>query len=338
MRKKIVIAAGGSGGHLGPAQMLASLLGAHEIIFAGKGLQGSRFFDRQRFVFQEIASGPVKKPWLLVWGFFQALIFLRKFKPHMIAGFGSYHAFPVMLAAKVMRVPIILFEPNCILGKVNRFFAGGAKALAAQFPLEKYYARQVAVQRLPWQSFALKPDKGAARQKMGLSQGCFTLLVCGGSQGALFINQCFFQAARQLSMPFQVIHLTGREARVYAEGYRKMGISAVVCDYEKEMAGLFCAADLAICRAGAATVAELIHYEIPALLIPYPNSMRLHQDLNADFFEKQVKGGVKLQEGANINLPSAIAMAHSAMDSWRRNIAEYKIQSSSACLIETLFN
>src|SRR3989344_1214159 len=133
---KVLIAAGGSGGHLFPAQQLAEQLQDCDIAFAGYKLKETPFFSREKIPFWEIASSqPRKRNWLKFlissWkGFWQSVFLMRKFKPNVVVGFGSYHVFPVLLAAALLRKKIILFEANCALGKVNRIFLRFAKKIA----------------------------------------------------------------------------------------------------------------------------------------------------------------------------------------------------------------
>jgi UDP-N-acetylglucosamine--N-acetylmuramyl-(pentapeptide) pyrophosphoryl-undecaprenol N-acetylglucosamine transferase len=306
---KVLISAGGSGGHLLPAQQLGEkLLVSNEcskILFAAKKLNEAPSFQREKFPFCEIDSGSMsgKKMvfslWAIMKGFFQSLRLINSFGPDVVVGFGSYHTFPVLLAAKVLGKPIVLFGADTTLGKVNRFFARGAKAIAMQFP-QKGYKNVVQVPFLPWKSFS-KQDSNSARKELCLNPNYFTLLVFGGSQGASFINSALFKVVEILQnrgAKFQVIHLTGSDQ---AQGelqyfYESRNIPAYVRKFEKNMALLYSAADLVISRSGASTIAELLNFEIPAILIPFPYASEGHQQKNADFFAKEVGGAIHLPE------------------------------------------
>ncbi|MBI3508107.1 MAG: UDP-N-acetylglucosamine--N-acetylmuramyl-(pentapeptide) pyrophosphoryl-undecaprenol N-acetylglucosamine transferase, partial [Chlamydiia bacterium] len=151
---KVVIAAGGSGGHLFPAQQLAQELvqkGNCQVLFAGYKLDQSPFFDREKTPFAPILAAPLMArsfPMAFLRGFVQSVRCIRQFNPSAIVGFGSYHVFPVLSAAACLRKKLILFEANCALGKVNRFFRPFAQAVAWQFPQET--KKTVAVPLLPW--------------------------------------------------------------------------------------------------------------------------------------------------------------------------------------------
>lgn len=290
---KVLIATGGSGGHLFPAKQLATLLADCNVVFAGHKLASSPFFDR-KIPYHEILSASKKREWFsILKGIWQSLTLIRQFQPDVVVGFGSFHSFPVLLAAVLRRKRIILFEANCSLGRVNRFFTPFAQKVAFQFPTKGKKA--VYVPLLPWvrtQMTSLTPQE--ARKSYHLDAEKFTILVFGGSQGAVFINKIFCAAALRLHKKgwvFQVIHLTGNEnAQV------KYNVSAAVLPFESHMATAYAAADLVICRAGAGTVAELIRFQKPAILIPYPYAHD-HQRKNGEFLNKGAR--LLLQNEAN---------------------------------------
>ncbi len=262
---KVLIASGGTGGHLFPAQQMAEEL-QEEFLFAGHKLHDSPFFDR-KYPYVEIASSN-RNPFLLLKGLLQSLVLIVTFKPDVVVGFGSFHGFPVLLAALFLGKKIVLFEPNYSYGKVNRFFAPFAKKIAVQF-FRKQGKKFAYIGKTRKQI-----NQPLARAHYGLKPDLFTILVFGGSQGAKFINETFFESAKILDFPFQVIHFTGKL------GIPKYDVPSAVKEFEKEMHYAYSAADLAICRSGAGAVAELLNYELPSILIPYPYAYD-HQKENA---------------------------------------------------------
>ncbi len=272
---RVLIATGGTGGHIFPARQLAQLLHDCNVLFAGYKLKETPFFDRKT-PYCEIVSAPSKKQWLLLLkGIWQGLRLIFRFKPDVVVGFGSFYSFPVLLAAALLRKKIVLFEPNCSLGKVNHFFAPFAKKLALQFPLK--HRKAVYVPLLPW----VRKPRGSKQYARDPSR--LTILVFGGSQGAGFINQTFPKAAELLTFPFQVIHLTGKEDPTV-----KYGVPAVVKPFEEEMEAAYEGADLIVCRCGAGTVAELIRFQKPAVVIPYPYAYD-HQRKNGEYLKQGVR-------------------------------------------------
>jgi UDP-N-acetylglucosamine--N-acetylmuramyl-(pentapeptide) pyrophosphoryl-undecaprenol N-acetylglucosamine transferase len=167
--------------------------------------------------------------------------------------------------------------------------------VAFQFPVSLSFAtpsKAVLVPLLPWKSLdteSIQPTE--ARKRYGLDPCLQTILVFGGSQGASFLNGAIPGALKHFKEPFQVIHFTGSEENNVGAMYARFGIAARVQAFEKEMSYAYRAADLAICRSGAGTVAELIRFSVPALLIPYPFATGDHQRKNGDFLASTVGGG-----------------------------------------------
>jgi UDP-N-acetylglucosamine--N-acetylmuramyl-(pentapeptide) pyrophosphoryl-undecaprenol N-acetylglucosamine transferase len=272
---RILIAAGGTGGHLFPAKQLAEFLKGEEVHFAGHKLENSPFFDRS-FPFTEIASTHQLKQFpKLIKGFWQSIKLIRRFKPDVVVGFGSFHSLPILAAAVCLRKKIVLFEPNVTFGKINRLFAPFAKKIACFFPNNE--EKSVYVPFLPWNS-AVKSKSVYERDPNRL-----TILVFGGSQGALFINETFSKAAELLEFPFRVIHLTGKVPLEL-----KYKAPAIIKPFEEDMQAAYSVADIVICRSGAGTIAELISHRKPAVVIPYPYAHD-HQRKNGEYLGSAVR-------------------------------------------------
>lgn len=314
-RIKLLIAAGGTGGHLFPAQALAlELIQRHpniQVTFVGAGLKKNAYFKKDLFPFLDIESGtpfakdPVKILGALLKlskGLKRCLKFYKKQKPDLIVGFGSFHTFPAILAAKLRKIPILIFESNALPGKVNRYCSKWAKVSAIQFSHAAEYlkSKSICVQ-MPLLKKEEEISKKEARQYFDLDEKCFTLLIFGGSQGAQAINHHFCSALDLLlkkELPFQVIHIVGNPERAekLTEVYEKKGIKASVKAFEEKMENAWTAADLSISRAGAATLAELIEFKVPSILIPYPFGTENHQVKNALFVSDEIHGGITVEE------------------------------------------
>jgi UDP-N-acetylglucosamine--N-acetylmuramyl-(pentapeptide) pyrophosphoryl-undecaprenol N-acetylglucosamine transferase len=230
---------------------------------------------------------------------------LKRLRPDVVVGFGSYHVFPMLAAAAMMRMKIVLYEANCVLGKVNRLFLPFSKVLALQFPLESSLRRSHEyISYFPWVSDAKRYIKAEARCFYGFDDSLPVCLVFGGSQGAAFFNE---EAPKVLS-GCQVIHCTGKE-EVLAKvrlAYEEQQIRAFVQPFERDMGRAYAAADIALCRGGAATIAELIRYHVPAVVVPFPWASNDHQRVNAEFFCKKAKGGMWLAQKESCRLRSEI--------------------------------
>lgn len=305
---KILVAAGGTGGHLFPAQQLIEKMRERsekecssgvEVMFAGYKLAENPFFKKEHIPFTEITASPLKKDNLLSFllsswkGFWQSIALIRSFAPDVVVGFGSYHVFPVLLASVLLRKKLVLFEANCVLGKVNRFFAPVASSVALQFMARPLQKKEVLVSPFPWKKTGGEIiSREKARFFYGLDPHHPTVLVFGGSQGASFLNDVMPEALNLLAqhMPIQVIHLTGNGEVKYPK------IRFAVKNFETKMEWAYTAADVVVCRSGAATLGELIAYQKRALLIPFPNAADQHQLENASFFVQERKGASLLQQ------------------------------------------
>lgn len=314
-KKKIAITTGGTGGHVYPALALAQQISKActnaQIVFIGSGLQSNRYFNRSISPFYEVASDTLsfKNPWKLIKGVFsilkgmwQSYRILKHFSPDVLVGFGSYHTFPTLLAAKLLSIPIVLHEANSVPGKVQKLMSPYVKLTALHFPGAASFLKGKSVEvGLPLREGYNRScvTKIEALRYFQLDDALPTVLVFGGSQGARAINRLFLEGIQTRSLShIQVIHLTGDaslvdEARII---YAKQGIRVCVKAYETQMNFAWAAADLFVARAGAATIAEAMEFEVPGILIPYPTATDNHQEKNADFLVDIVGGAHKLLE------------------------------------------
>lgn len=322
---KILIATGGTGGHVYPAMALAQQILQEipdsQVLFVGGGLKENRYFDHQAFPFRTVSCGAFlsKRPSALMGAFaniakgvWQSCAIIREFHPDVAVGFGSFYAFPPLVAAKIMSVPLVLHEANSIPGKVNRLLSRWATVTGVHFPETAHLLKGHSVEvGLPLrQGFCHATINSAdAKTHFGLHPEKLTLLVFGGSQGARSINILVSEALKELkaTQAFQVLHLVGDPSMVdqIQDGYLQGGIRACVKPFESRMDIAWNAADVVISRAGAGTIAEQLEFEVPGILIPYPRATDNHQEHNADFMVATVGGAVKLHEKGL--LPSRLA-------------------------------
>lgn len=354
-KKKVLLAVGGTGGHLFPAQALGRDLKRQEprleLLFAGSGLSKNRYFDRTSFSFKEIESGTFLTRHLkrnirgvvsLVKGFYQSLKLMDEYKPDLIVGFGSYHSVPLLLAAWMKKIPMFLFAADSIPGKVIRLFSKKALLSAVQFEeAQKMLKGNSVLVKMPFWSKEDKekvPTGKEARDYYNLEEGIFTILIFGGSQGAESINQAVLGLS--LKTPFQIIHFVGHEKKLdlVREGYQKRGIKAAVKLFEDQMHYAWRAADVAICRAGAATLAEMVFYERPAILIPYPYAADGHQQMNAKLFAGQVGGAEVLLEEQLTSVKLARMLEELPWKQMRQNLADFKIKEQKEDLSTLIIN
>ncbi len=316
LKRKIIMAVGGTGGHLFPAQALARQLRDNnipvQVLFMGAGLNSSRYFSSREFPSIEIESATLFRRQIsslfpsfkrLLKGTWQSMRQLKKEKPALVIGFGSFHSFPVLMAATFCKVPFVLFESNVIPGKVNRLFSRWAQWTAVQFEeaQDKLKGKAVVAEMPLWDkdriSASMRED---AARYFNLREDVTTILVFGGSQGARSINRLFCEAmqAWEGRPQLQIIHLTGDVTSCHEAllCYRRLGIPAQVKVFEDRMPLAWRIADFAICRAGAATMAELLAHRVPSLLIPYPYASDNHQFYNAQIMAQKIGGAMVIEE------------------------------------------
>lgn len=318
MKKKVMIVVGGTGGHVFPSISLARQLHKAEpgikLMFVGGDLKNNRFFEHHEFLHKSVDCGKVssKNPFKLLKslknilkGIWQSRSIIKSFKPDLIVGFGSYHTFPALVAAKLSKVPIILHEANSIPGKVNRLLSKHALTTGIYFPETAFHLKGDTVEvemplRAGYTHGAV--TKRFAQDYFFLNKNKLTLLVFGGSQGAKKINELvseaicrYFTCDKEL---FQILHFTGCEPseKLIEEMYAVNGIKACVKKFEKRMDYAWAAADCVISRSGASSIAEQMEFEVPGILIPYPFSSDGHQDKNAAFMTQKVGGAISFME------------------------------------------
>lgn len=295
MSKCIVFSASGTAGHLKSAIALADELNSYSVSFLAAGLNNNPFFSS--FPFQQITAQPLqlRKPFSSIWnmtkGVWQSVQVLRKKKPDLVIGFGSYHTFPVMIAAQLLGIKRIVYEPNLFPGKVVRLSCRlGALALI-RYKESKLYLKGETLE-LGWEKVT-GANRQMAREFFSLSPDRLTLLIFGGSQGAQFFNQQLPQMLLGMKNQIQLLHFVGKHGSLkeVQEWYDNHQMQAVCKLYESRMDLAYAAADLCFCRSGAGTLQELIQTETPAVLIPFSLASEDHQMKNAHFFVKEVKGG-----------------------------------------------
>lgn len=223
---------------------------------------------------------------------------MRSTRPDVVLAMGSYASVGPVGAALQLHIPVVLHEANVLPGRTVALFSRWATAVAGSFEETRYYLRRkdLVLTGMPLRK-ELDEDKLAETEHKknalptGLTAGKFTILVTGGSRGAHKINKVAARAICEVyrqNPSLQVIHLTGTEdEQTTRETYERLGIANHVAAFTQNMANIYRASNLAICRSGAATCAELCAFGIPALLIPYPYATHDHQTMNARALEKK---------------------------------------------------
>jgi UDP-N-acetylglucosamine--N-acetylmuramyl-(pentapeptide) pyrophosphoryl-undecaprenol N-acetylglucosamine transferase len=294
---RVLIAGGGTGGHVIPALAIAGeLRDAHdaEVRFVGtaRGLE-TRLVPEANFPLELMKVGQLKGVSLLTrmrtladlpLGILRCAALLRSFKPDVVIGVGGYASGPAMMAAILLRIPTLAFEPNAAPGLANRIVGKRVSAAAVNFEETRSFFRNARVTGIPVRrEFFDIPEKPAGPTLL--------LLVFGGSQGARVLNEIMPKIANRLLdevAGLEIVHQAGgRHGESTREAYQKVLLTwdrVRVQPYLDDMVGEFAAADLMLCRSGASTVAELAAAGKAAVLIPFPQAADDHQRKNADAF------------------------------------------------------
>jgi len=289
---RVILAGGGTGGHVIPALAIARELQvrhAAECCFIGtsRGIE-TRLVPAAGFPLELIQVGALNQVSFATRGktllglplaILSSWRIVRSFRPDVMIGVGGYASGPAMLAAALSRVPTVAFEPNVVPGFANRMVARFVSAAAVHFEETKRYFRNCHVTGVPVrEEFFEIPQRALASPP--------TLLVFGGSQGARAINQTMTGAVATLRdrVPgIKLLHQTGeRDYDTTVAAYEKLGIPVEVFRFMDNMPAMFARADLIVSRAGASTVAEIAAAGKPSVFVPFPKAADDHQRRNAE--------------------------------------------------------
>jgi UDP-N-acetylglucosamine--N-acetylmuramyl-(pentapeptide) pyrophosphoryl-undecaprenol N-acetylglucosamine transferase len=304
-----VLAAGGTGGHLFPAEALASelLSRGSRVHLASEGradaiagrlaglethrVRAGRFSGGRGRAVQALAE--------LALGTVQARQLLRRLAPAVVIGFGGYPSVPTMLAAAYLGLPTLIHEQNAVLGRANRWLAPRARGIATGFPETAGLRPADRVRAVhtgnPVRAAILAVgDAGYKAPEPGQP---IELLVLGGSQGARVLSEVVPSALGALPVGLRELLQVSQQVRpedlaTVSEIYRRTGIAADLNTFFDDVPARLARAHLAICRAGASSVAELAMVGRPAVLIPYPHATDGHQTANARAFAEAGGGWI----------------------------------------------
>ncbi len=295
--RRWAVAGGGTGGHVTPALALAERIvarGDEATIFGTeRGLEARlvpeagfplRTLPARQMMGHGIVSRLLALP-VLAAACAAAWRILGRERIEIVLSVGGYASVPAVIAGALRRLPVVLVEPNAVPGRANLYTARLASRIFVHFAVaaERFRGRgdRVSAPGIPLRAALVQAFAGEATRRQPAPP--FRLLVFGGSQGARQLNEAMMEAAPALDpAAIEVFHQTGAADRErVAEAYSKAGIRAEVVAFETNMPARYRWADLALCRSGALTVAELEMSGLPALLVPYPYAADDHQRANA---------------------------------------------------------
>jgi UDP-N-acetylglucosamine--N-acetylmuramyl-(pentapeptide) pyrophosphoryl-undecaprenol N-acetylglucosamine transferase len=293
---RLLLAGGGTGGHLYPGIALAEAFTEQcpdgQVLFVGtEGGLEKTLLPQQGYDVSFVRASRVKGAGLwaritavfrLPLGIWDAWRILSRFRPNLVVSVGGYAAAPTAIAAWLRRIPTVAVEPNAVPGLTNRVLGKLAKhvLVAHEQALQWFSKTKATVVGVPLRKGIVVRLRAASDRLTPRSSNVARVLVFGGSQGARFLNERMPAVLRDL--PITVLHQTGpKDVEMVRDGYRNVGVDADVRPYLDDMASAYASCDLAVTRAGASTVAELALTSTPALLIPFPFAADDHQAANA---------------------------------------------------------
>lgn len=312
--RTILLCAGGTGGHLFPAEALA-----HELAerrwdvhlatdkradrFAGGFPPDKVHIVRSATIGSRNPVALVRSFWILWQGYRDSLNLLRMLKPAAVVGFGGYPTIPPLFAATGRGIPALIHEQNAVMGRANKALASRVKAIAGGFlPASGTFKDKIVVTGNPVRPEVI--EASGKRYEPPKGKAPFNLLVFGGSQGAQFFSQ---------ALPEAIAKLPGKQRRRLAvvqqarpededalrEAYSKIGIDATIAPFFADLANRMANAHMVISRSGASTVSEIAVIGRPALLVPYPHALDHDQAANAAALEKA--GGAEVYRQSQLD-------------------------------------
>ncbi|MEW6108679.1 MAG: undecaprenyldiphospho-muramoylpentapeptide beta-N-acetylglucosaminyltransferase [Nitrospirota bacterium] len=340
----MIIAGGGTGGHLFPGLALAEEFKRRdkttEVVFVGTehGIE-ARIIPREGYPIEFLRSEgivgisfmkKIKAILKLFLSFVDAGRIITAVAPDIVIGVGGYASGAVVLVANMKSIPAMIHEQNSVPGLTNRILGKFVRNICVTYQesLSFFSPGKTFLTGNPIRAKILKGDRESACRLFSLDRDMFTVFIFGGSSGARSINRAMVNALNHMSdlkEKIQFLHQTGdRDYENIRDAYRKAGIKGTVAPFIYQMAEAYAVADVVISRAGATTLAELTALGKPAILVPYPYAAGRHQELNA----------IKLREmGAALMIPDnelkGETIARHIRDMYENDSSRIEMQKSS---------
>jgi len=287
---RVIIAAGGTGGHIFPALAVAirlielkcqvswvgtvngmenQIVAKHNIHMDSVNIVGLRKKSWQQLV---------KLPWMLCGAIYQSIKIVKREQPHVVLSFGGYVSFPLSIAAKLSGVALVIHEQNSVAGLTNKILAKLANRVLVAYRNVLPSAKTIVVGNPVRRDFFMLQD---VQSRYNSRQGGLRVLVIGGSLGAAIFNRELPAIFAKLPHIAQIIHQVGNgNLDEVASAYHELKLNAQVVKFIDNVAKLYSEVDLIICRSGALTVTEVCASGVAALFVPYPHAVDDHQRHN----------------------------------------------------------
>tara|TARA_B110001452_G_scaffold266291_1_gene272786 strand:- start:401 stop:1498 length:1098 start_codon:yes stop_codon:yes gene_type:complete len=305
--KKILITTGGTGGHIFPAYSLAKHLmkkeSLVEIMTDKRGFKYLKKFKELNIILNNFSSiykgnklNKVLSVFIIIFSFLKSLLILFKKRPFLVFGMGGYSSFPVCIAAKVLKIPFIIYENNLLIGKSNKYLLPFAYKLFVAYPElegvnDKYKKKLIRIGNIIREEIL---NQNTLKKKESFGKKSFTILILGGSQAAKSFGE-------KLPLIFEKCILDNLNIKLYQQCvpsqnekltklYKSLNIEFELFNFTDNILNYISKADLAITRSGSSMIAELLNCKIPFVAIPYPYAADNHQEKNAIYFKNRGYG------------------------------------------------
>ena len=301
MKKKILISTGGSGGHTIPATIIYEHLKKEFEIFLTTDKRGTEYINKNIYNYKLIEIPRISKNFLkipyvfffLITSFFKSFFFMKKNKIQILFSTGGYMSLPLCLSAKLLKIKIYLFEPNMVIGRLNKFFLKFSEKIICysenlrNFP-KKYNDKIFFIKPLLRKKLYEKNRNFENNLKKP-----FKILIIGGSQGAEFFDNEISKLMIDLNKNYPISLIQqitdNNKKKLISDKYMEFNIQNELFSFDEEIFQKYNQVDLAITRSGASTISELAFFNIPFLAIPLPESKDNHQFYNAkEYFDKKL--------------------------------------------------
>ena len=313
---RIVVAGGGSGGHLIPLLAVVERLrkrGLDAVVVCGRReaeTRAVRLFEAETLHIGGDGRSRIKRLMQMVFPLLEMRLLRCVSESAAVLTSGSYASVAPTLAALLMGRPVFLVEPNAVPGRFTRFFAPVFKVVFRGWSGTSLGRRDV-VTGVPLRRQMVRLGRVEARRRLGIPQRATVLLVLGGSQGSYALNGFAMWLAPQLLRIFPnllILHAAGGDAGQVQAAYRRSAVACIVRRFCRRIWEWYSAADAVLCRAGASTCAEVVTFGLPAVFVPHPGALG-HQRFNAEAALRETKGAVVAQSKLAVDGPAAVVEA-----------------------------
>lgn len=308
MKNNILIAVSGTGGHVYPGFALGEELKKHNynpvfVVNNNKNGISLKIVQNSGCNYEILDfKAPPRKickdlflfPFKFIKAIFDTRKILKKIEPSVVVGMGAYLSFPVLITAKLSKIPTLIHEQNSVPGLANKILSKFVTKVAVSFKdSEKYFNKNKTIfTSNPIRRDIFNISRKDAAEKLGLASDIFTVFIFGGSLGAVKLNDIAFDSAQELFNKYgnkiQFIHITGNNGfEEIKQKYSKLDTKKFITNYMNDIGNAYAASDLLICRAGAGAVKEVEFYNLPAIFVPFPYATDNHQYFNAKSVEKE---------------------------------------------------